>query len=264
MQVEFRTGVRDRTLLLMTYLFPLGFFLFMGAFMTEMNPEFGDVMIPGMAVFAALAAAMFGLPGPLIAARETGVLRTYRINGVPSGAVLGVPAAAAVGHLLVVGAIVAVAATVLFDAAPVIDPAAFVLVLLVAAMVHVALGALVGVVSANTRLMVLWSQLVFLPSVLLGGVTVPPSQLPETFRPASLLIPATYAMEAFGGLALGAATSLDPWIALGVLAVGAVVAGALARLCYSWDDHGAGRRLHPAFGLLAVAPFAIASVVLSS
>jgi ABC-2 type transport system permease protein len=54
--------VRDRTLLLMTYLFPLGFYGFLGVFMTEMNPSSSTVMIPGMAVFAMLAAAMFGCP----------------------------------------------------------------------------------------------------------------------------------------------------------------------------------------------------------
>lgn len=261
--VEFRTGVRDRTLLLMTYLFPLGFYGFMGVFMTEMNPEFAGVMIPGMAVFAMLAAAMFGLPGPLISARETGVLRSYRINGVPTGAVFGVPAATTVAHLLVVGAIVALSAPLLFDAPSVGNVAAFALVLVVAATTHAALGALIGVVSANNRISVLWSQILFLPSVLLAGIIVPFEQIPDAFQPLSLLLPASYAMEAFRGLAFGAETLVAPWLAVAVLAVGAAVALALTRLCYAWDDHGAGRRLHPAFGLLAIVPYAIPAVVLA-
>jgi ABC-2 type transport system permease protein len=88
--------VRDPTLLLMTCLFPLGFSGFLGVFMTEMNPMFAEVAIPGMTAFGMPAAAMFGLPGPLIGAREAGVLRSYRINGVPTGAVFGVPAATTV------------------------------------------------------------------------------------------------------------------------------------------------------------------------
>ena len=261
--VEFRTGVRDRTLLLMTYLFPLGFYGFMGAFMAELNPEFVQVMIPGMAVFAMLAAAMFGLPAPLISARETGVLRSYRIHGVPTGAVYGVPSVTTVAHLMVVGAIVALSAPPVFDAVRIEDGLAFALVILVAAAAHVALGALIGVVSANSRISVLWSQALFLPSVLLAGIIVPFDQIPEAFQPLSLLLPATYAMEAFRGLAFDAETLVSPWLALALLAVGAAAAFALTRLCYAWDDHGAGRRLRPAFGALAIAPYAVAALALS-
>ena len=261
--VEFRTGVRDRTLLLMTYLFPLGFYGFMGVFMTEMNPEFAGILIPGMTVFAILAAAMFGLPAPLLSARETGVLRSFRINGVPTGAVFGVPVAATVAHLMVVTAVIAFSAPVLFDAPAVANPAAFALVMLVAAIAHAALGALIGVVSSNSRIAVLWSQLLFLPSVLLAGVNVPIEQVPDVFRPLSLLLPATYAMEASRGLALEADTIVEPWLAVVVLVVGAVVALALTRLCYTWDEHGAGRRLPPTFGAVAIVPYAVAAAILS-
>ena len=44
---------------------------------------------------------------------------------------------------------------------------------------------------------------------------------------------------------------------------GAVAAFVLTRLCYAWDDHGAGRRLHPAFGALAIAPYLAVAVFVS-
>ena len=37
---EFRTGIRNKQLLLMNYLFPLGFFLMMGFVMAGINPLF--------------------------------------------------------------------------------------------------------------------------------------------------------------------------------------------------------------------------------
>jgi ABC-2 type transport system permease protein len=261
--LEFRTGVRDKTLLLMTYLFPLGFYGFMGVFMTEMNPAFAEVMIPGMAVFAMLAASMFGLPGPLISARDTGILRSHRIYGVPTGAVFGVPAATTVAHLLLVSAVIAATAPLVFDAAPVRNVALFVLVVLIGAAAHAGLGALVGVISTDARISVLWSQLVFLPSVLLAGLIVPFDQIPEIFQPLALLLPATYAMEAFGGLAFGAATLVDPWLALGVLVVGSVLAFVLTRLTYSWDEHGSGRRLPASVAVLALAPYAAVAVAIA-
>ncbi len=38
---EIRTGVRNKQLLLMNYLFPLGFYLLMGFIMPQINPPFG-------------------------------------------------------------------------------------------------------------------------------------------------------------------------------------------------------------------------------
>jgi ABC-2 type transport system permease protein len=261
--LEFRTGVRDKTLLLMTYLFPLGFYAFMGVFMTEMNPVFAEVMIPGMTVFAMLAASMFGLPGPLISAREAGILRSHRIYGVPTGAVFGVPAATTVGHLMFVSGVIAATAPIVFDAAPVRNVVLFVLVVLIGASAHAGLGTLVGVISTDARISVLWSQLVFLPSVLLAGLIVPFDQIPELFQPLSLLLPATYAMEAFRGLAFGAETVVDPWLALGTLAVGAALAFALTRLTYSWDEHGSGRKWPAPTAILALAPYAALAVAIA-
>ena len=43
---EFRTGIRNKQLLLLNYLFPLGFYVMMGFFMTEINPTFKLSMVP--------------------------------------------------------------------------------------------------------------------------------------------------------------------------------------------------------------------------
>jgi hypothetical protein len=88
-------------------------------------------------------------------------------------------------------------------------------------------------------------------------------QIPERLRPLSLLLPASYPMEASRGLALGAAATVAPWLALGILAAGGVAAFVLTRLCYAWEDHGAGRRLRPALGVLAITPYLVAAVVVS-
>ena len=89
---EFRTGIRNRQLLLMNYLFPLGFYLMIGFVMPVINPPFLEGMVPAMVVFAILAATFLGLPDPIVNAREAGILRSYKINGVPSLSILAIPA----------------------------------------------------------------------------------------------------------------------------------------------------------------------------
>jgi hypothetical protein len=73
-------------------------------------------------------------------------------------------------------------------------------------------------------------------------------------------LPASYAMEAFTGLAMGAESMVPPWVAAGFLTVGAAAALVLTRLCYAWDDHGAGRRLPPLVGVLAIVPNAVGAI----
>ena len=54
----FRSGIRNRQLLFLNYLFPLVFYLMMGFIMADINPMFLETLVPAMAVFAVMAAAL--------------------------------------------------------------------------------------------------------------------------------------------------------------------------------------------------------------
>ena len=113
---EFRTGIRNRQLLMLNYLFPLGFYLIMGFVMAEINPPFREVIIPAMVVFGILSATLLGIPDPLVNARENGVFRSYKINGIPSLSILVIPSLTTILHLVIVVIIITVTAPLLFDA----------------------------------------------------------------------------------------------------------------------------------------------------
>ena len=66
---DFRTGLRDKSLLLMNYLFPLGFYILMGLLMTGLNPTFAPTMIPAMILVAMMACTLLGLPNPVVELR---------------------------------------------------------------------------------------------------------------------------------------------------------------------------------------------------
>jgi ABC-2 type transport system permease protein len=94
----------------------------------------------------------------------------------------------------------------------------FALLTLLIAFTYGGLGMLIGVISNSARSTVLWSQLIFLPSVLLGGLMMSLSFIPESIRPVAGLLPTTYAIEAMLGLAYGKETILAPQVSLLVLA----------------------------------------------
>ncbi|HSG17337.1 MAG TPA: ABC transporter permease [Anaerolineae bacterium] len=255
--LEFRTGIRNKTLLLMNYLFPVGFYLMMGFVMPAINPTFRAMIIPSMVVFAILAATMLGLPDPLVNARETGIFRSYKINGVPSTSILFIPAITTIMHLVIVTLVIVITAPLLFDAPTPSNWLNFILVFLAMSTACAGLGVLIGVISPSSRMTVLYSQLIFIPSMLLGGLMLPYSMLPNVAGRISQLLPATQAMNAFNGLAMGQEADFSPTGSLILLYVSGVLAFAMANYLFSWDRRNTTRRGHPVFALLAILPYAI-------
>lgn len=254
---EFRTGIRNKNLLLMNYLFPLGFYLLMGFIMPEINPFFRDALIPAMLTFAILVATLLGLPDPLVQAREAGIFRSYKINGVPALSILAIPALTTVLHLAVVSAIIAATAPWLFDAAVPQSWGNLLLVWLALTLACTGLGVLIGVISPSTRLTVLLAQAIFLPSMLLGGLMMPLEMLPETAVTVARFFPATQAMNAFNGLAMGFQPTFAPWSSMMVLAAAGIVAFVLSLLLFRWDSHTPRRRGQMLLVLLVLLPFAL-------
>jgi ABC-2 type transport system permease protein len=218
---EFKTGIRNRQLLFMNYLFPLGIYLMLGFIFPQINPPFLETMIPAMVMFAILA----------------------------------IPALTTILHLAVVAALITVSAPLLFDAPLPPNMLNYVVVFLAATLACTGLAVLIGVISSTTRMTVLWSQLVFLPSMLLGGIMMPSSFLPESVARISTILPPAHAMNALNGLAMGVDTFVDPWWSVLILLVGGVLAFALAIYLFKWDQHDDTQRGHPLLALLAIAPY---------
>ncbi len=258
---EFRTGMRDRTQLLMNYLFPLGLYGMLGFLMTELNPDFTGTMIPAMIIIAILSGTILSLPNPLVTAREAGIFRSYKINGVPAISILTIPALTTILHMVVVAVIITATAPLLFGAPLPVNWPGLILFFLLAAFAHAGLGLLISVISSSARAVVLWSQLVFLPSMLIGGLMIPSSLLPGALGEIGRLFPATHAMNVFQGLTQNQATVVDPIWSVIVLLAGGILSFGLANYLFSWDSRNQSRRGHPALALLALLPY-IAAVVL--
>ncbi|MCA9960319.1 MAG: ABC transporter permease [Anaerolineales bacterium] len=252
---EFRTGIRNKNLLMLNYLFPLGFYLMMGFIMPEINPLFRDTIIPSMVAFAVLAATLLGLPDPLVSAREAGIFRSYKINGIPALAILVIPALTTLLHLVIVAALMVFSAPLLFDAPVAQHWGAFALVFLAFAVASVGIGVLIGVIAPSTRLTVLFSQALFLPSMLLGGMMMPLDMLPEAAGKVARLLPATQAMNAFNGLAMGGTAVFPAWGSVAALFASGLAAFALALFLFQWDSHNAARRRPALLAVLAWIPY---------
>lgn len=252
---EFRTGLRDRNLLLMNYLFPLGFYALMGVLMGQVNPGFKQTMVPAMVIFALLSSAVLALPGPLVSAREAGIFRSYRINGVPALSILIIPALTTILHTVLVAATIVITGPLFFGAKAPVSAPGFGLTFLAVAVASAGLGVLIGVIASDSRAIVLWSQLIFLPSMVLGGLMLPLSMLPGTLARIAWLLPSAQAMNAFAGLGFGVPAAHPPLQSIVILFAGGLLAFALAIYLFKWDNRSDTHRGHPAMALLALLPY---------
>jgi ABC-2 type transport system permease protein len=254
---EFRVGLRNRDLLLLNYLFPLGFFLLMGTLMGSINPGFVQTMIPAMAMFAVMTGAILGLPNPLVEQREAGIFRSYKINGVPALSLLTIPAMSTAFHALIAAAIMTAMAPILFGAPLPANWLWFGVTLVITAFAFAGLGVLIGVISDNSRVTILWSQLIFLPSMILGGLMLPTSMLPPSLQKVAMLLPSTYSMQAFMGLAYQQTTTWNPLWSLAVLLGGGALAFIMAAYLFNWDNQNVTRGRPKALALIAMIPYVL-------
>jgi ABC-2 type transport system permease protein len=254
---EFRSGFRDKSQLLMNYLFPIVFFALVGGLMSKVNPLFTKTMLAAMTIFALMSSSLLSLPSALVTARESGLLRSYRINGVPAWAALAAPSLANIVHMAIVTAFFAIAGKLAFGAPLPSSWPSFVLAWLLVTAAISGLGTLIGAISNSGRAAILVSQLFFIPSIMLGGLMMPPDILPPGLAAASKLFPATHAMIAFAGGRGGPGVE-SAGLALAVLAIGALASIAAAMVLYEWDPKNERPPARKLLGLVALAPYVAA------
>ena len=145
----------------------------------------------------------------------------------------------------------------LFDAPLPLNWPNYILILLAMAFACAGLSVLIGVISPNSRSTVLWSQLLYIPSMLLGGLMLPYRLLPEIAGKFAQLLPATQAMNALNGLAMGGTADFSPWGSVAVLFISGILAFGLAVFLFSWDSRNTKRRGHPLMALLVLLPYVL-------
>jgi ABC-2 type transport system permease protein len=98
--------------------------------------------------------------------------------------------------------------------------------------------------------------------MLIGGLMLPYSMLPDALGKVGLLLPATHAMNAFQGLAQNQATAFDPLWSVLILLAGGILSFGLANYLFCWDSRNMTRRGHPALALLVLLPYVLGIILL--
>ena len=259
---EFKTGIRDKNLLMLNYLFPLGLYVMIGILMANINPVFIETLIPAMILISILASTLLGLPDPFVKMREAGILRSYKVNGVPASSMVIIPPLTIVLHMAVVAIIIVITAFGFFDAPLPMNWINFLLIFILTLFSSTGLGVLIGVASSNTRATVLWSQLFFLPSMMIGRFSIPPHPLSEIIKRISMLLPVTHSFNLFKYYSYQQFLGYNPIWSFLILLTGGIISFGLAIFLFNWARPHNTKKGHPALAFLIMIPYIVGAIFL--
>jgi len=193
--IQWKLDLRNKGILITYYLVPLVFFGFIGAIFTSINPASKDTLIQSMTIFAFTMGAFLGTPSPLVEMYSSDIKKAYKVGGIPLwvGAVNNYISAFI--HMFITGVIIFLIAPVAFDAKIpenillyFISMAAFLLVCL-------SIGTALGLYIKSSTKLTMYSQLLFLPSLMLSGIMFPADLLPKALATAGYIFPATWGLK---------------------------------------------------------------------
>ncbi len=234
-----KLNFRSRQAILYGYLVPVLFLLAFGGIFRSDTPllqhEMGQLL-----TITILGGACFGMPTAIVAERERGLWRRYRLLPAATGSLLATTLLARL-VLLASAALLQVALARLIYGTPLpLDPAQAVVAFLFVAFSFLGLGLLIAAAADDVPSVQALGQCLFLPMIMLGGVGVPLSVLPAWAQEAAGFMPGRYAVDVLQrcfseprGLE-GAGFSL-----LALVVIGAA-AGAVGSGLFRWD---AGRHV---------------------
>jgi hypothetical protein len=229
---------RSRQAIVYGYLVPVLFLVAFGSVFRAETPallgEMGQLL-----TITILGGACFGMPTALVAERERGIWRRYRLLPVATSSLVAGVLAARVVIIASAAALQVGLAHLAYGTPLPAHPAQAAAGVLLVTASFLGLGLAIAALADDVPAVQAMGQCLFLPMIMVGGVGVPLLALPDWAQKASGFMPGRYAVELLqlaycgpGGISGGG------FAAAALLVIGASAAVVGARL-FRWD---AGRR----------------------
>jgi ABC-type transport system involved in cytochrome c biogenesis permease component len=220
------------------YLVPVIFLLAFGSVFRADNPpllaQMGQIM-----TITILGGACFGLPTALVAERERGIWRRYRLLPIPTAWLV---CSAMMARVLIVASSVLVQialARAIFGTPFPNHPGAAMLAFVFVTAAFLGIGLLIAALADNVPAVQALGQCIFLPMIMIGGVGVPLAVLPLWAQRMAGFMPGRYAVEVLQPCFNALDGLRGAGFRLGALAVIGLAAGISGAKLFRWE---AGRR----------------------
>jgi ABC-2 type transport system permease protein len=221
------------------YLVPVFFLVAFGSVFRADTPpllaQMGQIL-----TITVLGGACFGLPTALVAEREQGVWRRYRLLPIPT---LWLVLSAMMARVLIVASAVMVQialARAVYGTPLPTHPGAATIAFLFVTGAFLGIGLLIAALADNVPAVQALGQCIFLPMIMIGGVGVPLAALPVWAQRVAGFMPGRYAVEVLQPCFDAPHGLQGAGFRLGALAVIGVAAGVAGTRLLRWE---AGRRI---------------------
>ncbi|HWE02965.1 MAG TPA: ABC transporter permease [Tepidisphaeraceae bacterium] len=246
--LSLRLNFRSKQAIIYGYVVPIFFLFALGSVFATKPPLLRDM--GRLLTVTILGGACFGMPTAMVAERERGVWRRYRLLPAATG---GIILSAMVARFVIIlsAAVMQIALARLiyktpFPQHPIDMLGAFVFV----CFAFLGLGLVIAMVSDNVPAVQAMGQAIFLPLIIIGGVGVRLESLPAWAIHIAGFLPGIYAVNALQACQMGPGLIARRFdlLSLTIIGLAAIVAGAKL---FRWD---VGQKLTgPAKGWVAVA-----------
>lgn len=257
--ITLKLNFRSKQAIIYGYVVPIFFLFALGSVFASKPPLLHDM--GRLLTITILGGACFGMPTAMVAERERGVWRRYRLLPTATGGII--LSAMAARFVLVLSAVILqyILAKLIygtpFPQHPVQMFGAFCFV----CFAFLGLGVVIAMVSDNVPAVQAMGQAIFLPLIIIGGVGVRLEALPHWAQHIANFLPGRYAVDALQFCQLGPGLSAGRFDLLALTIIGAAAMLAGSKL-FRWD---VGQKIAaPARAWVAVAVVAWAVVGLGA
>ena len=190
--LQFKMDIRSKSLLITCYLVPLLFFAIMGEIFTSITPESKNTLIQSMTIMGVSMGTLIGLPPSIIEIYGTKIKKMYYANNVPIYFGLVSLTISTLIHLIIMSIIITIVAPIVFDAKVPSNLLLYFGSLILFVITSLSIACILGLLVKNQAKLTMFSQLVFLPSIMLSGIMFPTDLLPEFLSNLGKLFPASW------------------------------------------------------------------------
>ena len=191
-KVQLKIDIRSKTLLVTCYVVPLLFFAIMGGIFTSLMPEAKHTLIQSMTVMGVSMGTFIGVPPSMVEIYGSDIKKMYIANKIPICFGVITLVVSAFIHLMIMSIIIFVLAPIVFHATMPSNIPLYFLTLALFIIVSLAISCVLGLAVKNQVKLTMYSQVVFLPSIMLSGIIFSAELLPNFLENMGKLFPATW------------------------------------------------------------------------
>ncbi|MFU0828822.1 MAG: ABC transporter permease [Lachnoclostridium sp.] len=190
--LQWKRNLRNKDILLVYYLIPLGFWALMGAIFSAINPLMKKELIQVLTVVAVSTGALLGVPISLSESYTSEIKKIYITGNIKLWIGVVSNFISAFFHLSIVCVIIFLFTPIIFQAEKTPGLNIYIPSLALFMITSIGLGSVIGMYVKNQSKLTIYSQIAYMPSIMLSGIMFDASLLPKVLEAIGKLFPATW------------------------------------------------------------------------